>query len=762
MSNILKITVDLPKLDLRTANTVSSTDWVITNYPNFQNPSYTVFTSLKDTTNISTLRYSVPDTTKPYYARYRFHISSPSTSDVAITEWSKIIILRPDQTHIIPETSALVQTPSISTSVSGTNLIITTTPIIMYYGSDTHTKTSWYIKTPTDETVYSEVNSTKLTSITLPLSILRHDTAYLIQAVQHTKQGLSSLAGEIIYENKISLIETFDIKSVNYVYFNYDNFISFLKKPINYLNCDVIVLDETETIVSSNLAQTNLVPSYNTFTLNLHTIYTVKIRIKLTTGEYSGYKTVWVGRLSNIVKRNIDQYIKYLDKFNNTDTIDLKGQTVQSATESINGDILLTKQFDNKLYRYKHYKGKLSYIDTLLTINNINPKKLKQYVNTIILPNNDLLIDYEMIREIHTGSPLYTTSMNDDSNIVVVSDGADIVKYRPMFEYYSYNIETHKYSMINHIIRDDEMHGTADTNAINIVGTDIYYIPAKQITSLSDETSVEVKLRKLDLKTMTVTDISALPVTGIYSYANLNYIKDDTLLFTNGSGLVYNVNDKNLNTVINQYDRVNNDIYEYKISTNVFTKIGTMPSTVNLNNYLYQTYLRKDGKIVMFNSVYSGPEVGIQNTILFNPVDNTCVENTNDTPDNLIFRNTIVLQDGDFLRISNLATGTQTVDTYVSDTYKTNQIVNNVVKTLITDLVVKPGESVAIDYPYRYTTITIQGTSSSDTGVLNWIDGDVVRAYHWNDLLMPGPRTIAGTDVWNSITFLPGGKLTIT
>lgn len=756
MANVIKITVDLPTNAAGSGVTVVNTDWVINSYPDYSNPSNTVFSSLNDTANISVFRYTVTDPTKPYYARYRFH-----NSDGSVTEWSKILILRADQTHITQDTGSLVQTPGISTASTATNLTITTTPINMYYGSDTHATTSWYVKRPDDSIVYSSVNSSNLTSITIPLNTLNKDDVYLLQAIHNTNSGISSLPGEILYQNNISLVDTFDVESVPVVYANYSNYIKLLKKPVDYVSTDIIVIDEAGNTVTSNLGQTTITPNYNTTSLNLYTIYTVKVRIKLTTGTYSSYKTIYTGRLSNLVNRSIDQYVTYLDKFNNTDTLDLSGQTIQSTVEHVNGDILLTKQYDNKIYRYKHYRGKLSYIDTILTINNINPKKLKQYVNLVRLPNNDLLVDYEAIREIHDGSPLYTVSMDTDPNIIVVKDGANITRYRPVFEHYTYDYVNDTFSFNGRVSRDDEMYGTADTNALVVIGSIAYYIPAKKITSLTVETFAELNIRVLDLTTMVITDLTNLPIAGIFSYANLDYSKPDTLIFSNGSGLEYNVNNVNLNTVVNQYDRVNNDIYEYKISTGTFTIVSSTPVTVNINNYLYQTYLRKDGKIIMFNSVYSGPETGIQNTILYNPADLTCVEIANDTPDNLIFRNTIVLQNGDFLRVSNLAKGLQVVDTYVSDTYKTNQIVTNVTKSLITDLVINPGEKVAIDYPYRYSTITINGTGPNNTGKLNWIDGNTVRAYYWNDLLLPGNRTILGTTTWNSITFLPGATLTI-
>lgn len=156
-----------------------------------------------------------------------------------------------------------------------------------------------------------------------------------------------------------------------------------------------------------------------------------------------------------------------------------------------------------------------------------------------------------------------------------------------------------------------------------------------------------------------------------------------------------------------------------------------LPATIQTqdNNvasiYCIASFQRADGKIVIFNN--SGTtKVGGDATntttwlIDYDKVDATfCVSQNNDTTVDMPFRSTVALRDGGFLRIGNTLTTMPPMLGYMADPVNaatTTPIVTN------KHLVVRAGERLAIENPYLYETITIEGTSEADTGILTWVD----------------------------------------
>jgi len=758
MANIT-INVARPKNPDDGSYVLQSASWEIASYPDFNVAGNIINSSYNDTVNL--IRYVYPTATdKPLYGRVKFHYSNGTS-----TGWSTILVLRPDQ-NTPAVTNFIVETPKVSLASTANNeLNITSTPFVMFAGTGTHYSTDYYIRSVNDVIVHSDLNNTvDKNSLNVPYTVLKNDTFYLVQVIHTNDSGIKSLVGEKLFKNDLVNTNYFNVVDNTKLYSNSNMYVNIKTYTSNYASADVILIDKSGTTIASNLDQTVTNLSIPTPQLSYSESYTVKVRIKLTDNTYSSYVEVYYGlpMLEDIVTR--DQYVTYLDKFNNTDNINLNGMTVQTSNESVNGRILVAKQNDNNIYSYIRYRGLLSEIKPVITMDTINASRDNDYINIIQLPDGDVILDYDAMREIHSGSALYDVAMTTTTNLTVVTDGEDIVKYRPRFDHYSYDKATDTYALIGSVIRDDEILGTSPGNSAVYLNGSIYYLPAMQVTSLTDEVLVDIDLKKLDINTLAITTLKALPIAGIKSYPNLTIIDNKTLMFANGSTIpVQNtVYTSNLTNNSIKSTRVNNNIYKYDVVNNTFTVSTTTPVTVADDNYSYQSFLRKDKKIVMFNSVDSGSELGIQNTLVYNPITDTCIEIVNDTPDTLVFRNTIQLQNGDFLRMSTRAQDPQTVDTYVSDTYDTAQIVNNVTISSITSLTIQANQSITVQDPYRYDTIDILGTGPTDTGTLNWLDGEVMKVYQVGDLLVPNSRSVAGTTTYNSITLLPNAVLTFT
>jgi len=761
---LITINIDTPHVPEDGSYIHHSTDIEISKYPDFYNENNILERSLNDTDNLTSYSYEVPLDT-PVYARFRFNYSNNTKTD-----WSRIIVLRDNQSRSINNDN-IIQTPGVTvTPITSNGTVIsyniTTTPFLVYSGQDTHDTTDWIIRDSLNDIVYENLdNDTDKVLLNIPADTFKEDSVYLVEVIHKALTGAMSEIGSILFRNELVGVNDFDVPVINELRQNNRLLIPINVKSNNFVSSDIVVVNNDTEVYSSKDQTTN-----NLFIeigdLDLYKTYEVKVRIKYTNNNYSSYKVIYKGKPLDYTVGHRDQYLGYLDKFNNVENINLNGMVVQVSNQANNGNILLAKQRDNNIYLYERYKGLLSEIKPVITLDNLNNSRDKHYINIIQLNNNnnDVLVDYDSLRVVHKGSIVYEASMDNDPDIIVVDDDEDIVRYRPRFEYYRYNPIDRSYTFVNRVIRDDELLGTSPVNSLAYNGYEVYYIPAMMCSDVNDDAQADLKVRKLDLTDLTITDNSNMPDSSMRSYVNITSLNKDTWFVYNGSGDLYNNSDPDATDKMNNAilaDRVNETMYQYDPTDGSYTSVATMPNTVSINNYSYQSFVRTDNEIIMFNAVDSGPELGNQNTLLYNNVTKEIIELENDTPDELSYRNTIKLNNGDFLRISTRALDPQVIDAYVSNTFKLDQIVNNVSVSLITDLIVPNNEVISIDSPYRYTSITILGSGPSDTGELRWIDDNMMRIFHYNDLLLPNDRTIPSDREFNSITFLPNAELTI-
>ncbi len=218
---------------------------------------------------------------------------------------------------------------------------------------------------------------------------------------------------------------------------------------------------------------------------------------------------------------------------------------------------------------------------------------------------------------------------------------------------------------------------------------------------------------------------------------------------------------------INEYRRTNDDIFEYHVNTRNWVNLGRINDDIPEATYALAPYVRLDGKVVLFNNSNSGPSRGDQRTILYNPADRTTLINNNDTIDDITYRNSVQLLNGDILRISTRVIDPQLVQTYVSDTYDGANLHTNDMIDIVKDLVVRVGEVVTLETLYKFDSITIEGDSDNNTGTLVLLDGNSVTEFKWNDLIVIGDKTIVQNlylgepREYNTITILEDSSLEV-
>jgi len=166
--------------------------------------------------------------------------------------------------------------------------------------------------------------------------------------------------------------------------------------------------------------------------------------------------------------------------------------------------------------------------------------------------------------------------------------------------------------------RANETKSTGLTNnlAINLSGNECFYF-AKDDDVL--------KFRRLDTKTMEVTDLTIRPDL-LDEDANLVYIGDGRLLSFNSSS-------KHL-------------VYTYDIKNDLWNDVTLVPE--RFRDLKMTSFMRKDGRVASFNTGN-----GTNDVLLFDPSDNTMVGLVNDLDDTIDLDTTIRLRNGEFLRLKS-------------------------------------------------------------------------------------------------------------
>lgn len=195
------------------------------------------------------------------------------------------------------------------------------------------------------------------------------------------------------------------------------------------------------------------------------------------------------------------------------------------------------------------------------------------------------------------------------------------------------------------------------------------------------------------------------------------------------------------------YKLCNKKLYQYNTRTNAVTEIpnSDLPLNFPVTKYSLSAFHRGDDKIVVFNNSLYGPEYvnAASFTLdLTKIADGTHYEvDDNETIIDLPFRNTIVMRDGDFLRISSAPANISNVLLYPHielTAYVDSDSVVNINKNLIVPI----GTTMSIENAYRYESIVIEGDAPDNTGKLIWMDKNVRRVLDYRDIIITRNTTV--------------------
>ena len=779
---MIKISIDRPQLRDGGPLQHSGTSWQISRIPDFSDRTYYLAESLDDHLNLLEFRHVIDlDPNESIYCRVKYHFNNDTASG-----WSRVIPVKGDQIGI-KQSGTVIMTPKVKVNVTYTgdvftNLVLETNAMSLYSGVGEHDSTTWSVTDSDNNIIWKREHEKRdITKIEIGSDILDPNKIYIVKAVHHTNTNAHSNSGRALLSTNINSVNIYNLEAVGplvpdrLLYFKLFVYLN------NFESIDIVIRDRQGVDVVSNLNQVTRTPRIHPKGLIPYQRYTIYARIKYDGGKYTNYMEVSSHIVEHNVLLDISPTATYLDKYNYTQELRANGEVVSSTMELYTNDVLMAKANDDNIYRHVICNGKLVDKGPVITLDGMKELMDKPYINIVPLHDGRVLIDYNSVRMVHIDNAIVPENIRshmianrydtyDYETITIVRDkellatddiyGDDLV-YRPRFSLYDFNTVTNQFTLLNTVMRDDELYGTAITNSIvSVEDGFVYYIPTHSVNSVTDITLNPLVLRKLNLEDMSIATASELPVE-IMSHPTLFKVNNNTLVFMSGSDVPDLVNN------IEEYTRSNSDIFEYDLTTGVWDNVGSLAGVAPGTMYALAPYTRRDGLVVLFNNVNSGLSRGDQRTILYEPVSRQVIINDNDSNDSLTYRNTIQLLNGDMLRMTTRVIDPQLVQTYVSDTYAIEDLHTNDIFDVVNNLVVRVGDVVTVETLYKFDSITIEGDSEYNTGKLVLLDGNSSTEFRYNDLIVIGDLAIE-QDIYlnnfkdyDTITVLDGSSLDI-
>lgn len=607
-----------------TGQTHTSTEWVVSTNPDMSitDDYVLVHTSTTDlVSNILELDFTGG---KVYYFRSRYILNNSINS-----EWSTIVKLDGNFCNM-KSSNVLIMTPIVKANVSYENsdnglLIIDTSDMYTFtgVGDGEHRSTSYRIQDDAGNTIWERrYDRTNLTNIKIPNKYFKPNRVYNIQAKYHIDADNESLWGGYLYTPSAT-IPYYTLTPVCPISTEENDILFVLRiNTPSYSSIDLIIKDDNGLVVASKLNQTTYTPTITIPAVPPNTVYRVYSRITFTTGTKTEYIESY--SFKGTTFGSPIPSITYLNKYDYVQQVDLGTPIYGMSFTTCNNKILLSRLVGG-IYRLSLYEINGGY----LTL------------------NRDVYYDDPTVFDLQTS---FVTATPNNKILINCTTG-DADGYKAKFVLLRYG---------DSFVVEDEVTLTDEIGGIGVSGsggfvnnTQFYYIPN---TIYTTDTQL-LELRALDTTTMTVTTVSALP-TPLYKYTSLVVIDNDNLLLIGGSS----------NPTDPDWNRTNNDIYKYNISTDTWTIIATFdPGVWSEAIYNQHCIKRGDGQIVIFNGALDLDTIN-QSVCLLNTTNNTLTYKEMNIPDTRRYVYTVQTSYGDIFRISSITGDLQSVYTYVSNT----------------------------------------------------------------------------------------------
>jgi len=761
------IIIEMPDIILPVNSVLVSSSYQVARKPDFNNLDNIILESLDDTVNLYKLEADIeiyPEETVYTRTWYKYNQTTvdPNTGANVITlkesRFSAIQQLN-SRTIGLKVSTNIVRTPIVYTKITYADnpegeLIITSSEMKMFSGVGQLESVDYKIVTSDGEIILDRLmDKDNLASYTFPIDKFKHNTGYYVLVRHNSNTNATSYYGKSLLVNKATGETLYHIELANrncllvakrWIYFRITTYV------LEVQAIDIIIQDVHGKIVARNSGQFTEYPGIYTGNLISGATYTVLSRIKIR-GIYTPYRKILEAKASNNVMNIIDSALPYRNKFTYSREIQLGGANTICAKEACNNVIFMFKHNDPNIYSFSIFNKRINEVNTAGSLPmdfNGNTYLGRVYANIISKYDGNITID--------------------------IATGSLESQYRhPAFITYKFNTGSNTLSQRQIIQRENEVYSTCvSSSAVPDIDNNIWYIPAEY------EDRSQLQLLKYNIKENTISVISELPFLA-NKHVSMLAIDSDRLLVFGGTNQTDDVNINNDET----WTRSNNLFYIYNRFTNVWDlDVATLPSTVSSNIYNLCGILRKDGNVVIFNNTENTTSRIDQSTIIFNPNTLVATHSVNDYGDTVPYTSTVEALNGDIYRISARELDPQKIFLYPAGLIADEDIVDNTVINEIGDLVIPTGRTVMIENITKYDSVTIEGTSINNTGVLIYVEDDLRTLYDgylpqgmsnrkefifkYYDLIITRDTIIVqdlyiGYKTWNSINLFNSATLTI-
>lgn len=712
---------------------------------------------------------------------------------------------------------SIVNTPLVEVELEN-GLKLSTKDMSAFIGSNEHKDTTWEIRTSNGELKYSRKNDIDNKTVIKPNFELTKNKMYIAEVVHNNLVNVKSNIGRKLFLDKLGgksismsssdinskdLLDTYSFSLETPFMYKTDVYYK-VKIHIPYFRFYEIEIREADhTTVRKRLGSLNkYINFFNTSDLELNKLYTIYGRLhrvdgtadknhddgQITSLEATEWKLLYMGSLlandgrgdnTDVIGDGTIEYPPLaevgvgpvIDTGSFLHGVDIQGNPISPDDLDKNNDGLndvtnqmVLRRVDRRSYTTYEFKdGTIIvpeyYSDTTVMLylyrfdNNVL-RRVKPMLSTplvvhpidhitfIPLPGNQICVVYN------------TNGTGGNYKAIKVSK-------------YLYNPVTKMLQLKNTIdIKDNQVAAKYSTTLSSSTAYDNngnIYILGNTTENVSNNSKNTIKLFKVvstvNNLTLTTHNITLPGNTKIHYFPTMFRDADGEIYLTGGVDITANDAVFTHTDKTETYKRTNDKIFKLNKSNNTFTDTGySLPLNMSKNIYSLQAMLRKDHKVVMFNSVYNGIMVGVQEAFVYDT--KTGVTTTSTILDNIKapFLSNINLVDGGIIRITTKEDNPQLSYIYRSNISEgsagtLNSYVNK------TTLHVRNYETIEIEDAYKYEEITIE-----PHGTLVWADTKEIRTFRGGDLIITRDKTMTQSEI-DSVTgtlfLLDGVNLTI-
>lgn len=705
-----------------------ATSWELSWSPDFEdtpnckrNEDAIIVSNLIDTKNLTEWIYRVPNLTDEdvIFCRTKIHYKyvDQITGEEITNEsnWSPPVDILGNQENF-KVSNVILATPRLHleedfTGNQNGNLILSTEPMEIFIGYGDHVATTWIIET-TDgkEVVKVEKSEDMLLEFRYAMENLDKNKIYIIKAIHHSSTNAKSLPGKYIYSNSVFKSDLYDLIINGHLVVERKLTSTLILNVPKFVSIDIRIEDRDGNIKAIADKQKTLYPEIFPTGIIANESYDIYARLEYEPDQYTNWKLIKRMRARGNDFNTIDKFAKYTNRFTFMHPIIQYGNKYLKSPELYQGGFILPRSTDDSdkftgLGYYKIEGDNLLYVKDLeySTDEKTNQNMLSNWgVDVISLQNGDVCVT--------------TTRIVAPDEDKLMDPKADLL----VFNLYKVNESNNTFQLTDVIESPNHYGSTAISGSCVGIDNDVYFVPNE---FRYGENKVELKLFKLNYATKEIQEVSTLPFKA-HRFVSLCKLDNDKILILGGVNTDIETDDVN-------YHRTNNEVFIYNVKEKTFDKLLELDETVNNNVYNFHTVLRKDGKVMLFNNSELLGKCEDQSTVLIDVNEKYFKVLDNDFDNDRPFTKTLECLNGNFLRISSSEINPQMIYSYNIYGYKNISHSGEIVSGVITDLVVPENTTITINNPYKYRSITIEGSvDDGTTGTLIWIDRDVIRKYH--------------------------------